>query len=179
MLWSRVLFYESGTYPEVRKTPLPVLCMHCKEPSCVDVCPTGASFCRPDGIVSIERKKCTGCLNCVIACPYGARYLYSADEEHFPGQGLTPYEKVGYQKHTAGAVGKCDFCLSRIGKGLKPACVQSCMTGARSFGDLDDPDSEVSQLIRHRSGFQVHPAVYPGTEGTISEVETSVYYLAR
>ena len=179
MLWSRVLFYESGKYPVVSRTPLPVLCMHCKEPLCVDVCPTGASIKRPDGIVTIDSNKCIGCLNCLIACPYGARQLYTGDGEHFPGQGLTPYEKVGYQKHATGVVEKCDFCLSRIEKGLKPACVENCMTSARYFGDLDDPDSEVSQLIRDKGAFPVYPAVFPGTEGIKLQIEPSVYYLAR
>jgi len=175
--WSRVLFYESGNYPSVRKIPLPVLCMHCEDPACVAVCPTGASIKRPDGIVTIDSNKCTGCLNCVNACPYGALQLYSGHGEYFPGQGLTPYEEVGYQKHTAGVVSKCDFCLSRIEKGLKPACVESCMANARYFGDLDDPDSEVSQLIRNKDAFHVYPAVCLGAAAD-PDIESSVYYLA-
>jgi molybdopterin-containing oxidoreductase family iron-sulfur binding subunit len=179
MTWSRVLFYESGTYPTVSRMPLPVLCMHCETPFCVDVCPTGASIKRPDGIVTVDGNLCTGCLNCLLACPYGARCLYPEEGENFPGQGLTPYEKAGYQRHVVGAVGKCDFCLSRIGKGLKPACVENCMTKARYFGDFDDPDSKVSQLISNRESFQVFPAIYPGKEGTKLDIESSVYYLAR
>ena len=180
MLWSRVLFYESGNYPAVRKTPLPVLCMHCGAPACVDVCPTGASAKRQDGIVTVDSNKCIGCGHCLIVCPYGARQLYLKDEEYFPGQGLTPYEKVGYQKHIVGVAGKCDFCLPRIKKGLKPACVQNCMAKARYFGDLDDPGSEVSQLIRDKGAYQVYPDVYPGgaVPGTKPEIDPSVYYLA-
>jgi molybdopterin-containing oxidoreductase family iron-sulfur binding subunit len=98
--------------------------------------------------------------------------------EYFPGQGLTPYEKVGYLRHTSGAVEKCDFCLSRIEKGLEPACVTNCMAKARYFGDLDDPDSEVSQLIRDREAFQVYPGVVLGTRSTNTKTVTSVYYLA-
>jgi molybdopterin-containing oxidoreductase family iron-sulfur binding subunit len=134
---------------------------------------------RPDGIVTIDSNKCTGCLNCLIVCPYGARHLYSGDVEHFPGQGLTPYEKVGYQRHTTGTVGKCDFCLPRIEKGLKPACIENCMAKARYFGDLDDPDSEVSQLIRDIGAFQAYPAVFPGKTVKRPEIAPSVYYLAR
>jgi molybdopterin-containing oxidoreductase family iron-sulfur binding subunit len=180
MLWSRVLFYESGNYPSVRKIPLPVLCMHCGTPACVDVCPTGASVKRPDGIVTVDSAKCIGCGHCLIVCPYGARHLYLKDEEYFPGQGLTPYEKVGYQKHTIGVAGKCDFCLPRIKNGLEPACVQNCMANARYFGDLDDPDSEVSQLIRDRRAYQVYPDIYPGdaVTGDKPEIDPSVYYLA-
>ncbi len=179
MLWSRVLLYESGKYPDVKKVPLPVLCMHCGAPACVDVCPTKASIKRADGIVTVDASKCIGCGNCVMVCPYGARHSYLKVEEYFPGQGLTPYEEVGYQKHTVGTVGKCDFCLHRIKKGLKPACVENCMAQARYFGDLDDPDSEVSRLIRDGKAFQVYPDVYPGDEitGDKPELNPSVYYL--
>jgi molybdopterin-containing oxidoreductase family iron-sulfur binding subunit len=152
--------------------------MHCGDPGCVDVCPTGASKRRPDGIVTVDPNKCTGCLNCLIACPYGARHFNVEDVEYFPGQGFTPYEKVGYQRHRPGVVEKCDFCLPRIGRGLEPACVNNCMAKARYFGDLDDSGSEVSQLILHRAAFHVYPAVHPGTAGKKPEMIFSVYYLA-
>jgi len=177
-LWSRVLFYESGHYPNVKKMRIPLLCMHCKDPACVDVCPTGASVKRPDGIVTVDRDKCTGCLNCLIACPYGARHLYHDNVEYFPGQGLTPYEEIGYRKNAADIVGKCDFCISRIEEGLEPACVSNCMAKARYFGDIDDPDSEVSRLIRNERAFRVQPAVDPGTTEISLEKDPSVYYLA-
>lgn len=179
MLWSRVFLYEFGNYPTVEKRPLPVLCMHCGVPECVNVCPTGASVKRPDGIVTVDRDRCTGCLNCLMACPYGARNLFLENIEYFPGQGLTPYEKLGYQRHRLGVVGKCDFCLPRIGKGLEPACVKNCMAKARYFGDLDDPDSEVSRLILTRVAFQASPAVPPGLAGKKPKMDPSVYYLAR
>lgn len=178
-LWSRVLFYETGHYPTVRKIPLPVLCMHCETPACVDVCPSGASTKRPDGIVTVDSNKCVGCLSCIVACQYEARHAYPEDVEHFPGQGLTPYEEVGYRRHTKGAIGKCDFCLPRIEKGLEPACVKNCMARARYFGDLDDPESEVARLIRNEGAFNIHPAVCPGTETTTSKIGVSVYYLSR
>jgi len=169
VFWSRVLFYESGHYPNVKKVRLPLLCMHCKEPECVSVCPTGANTRRPDGIVTLDSTKCLGCQSCVIACPYGARSFYSKEQEYFPGQELTPYEIVGYQRHRTGVVEKCDFCLSRIQQGLEPACIVSCMAKARYFGDLDDPNSQVSQLIKSYNGFQMHPEL--GTD-------PSVYYLS-
>ena len=180
ILWSRVLFYESGKYPNVSKMPLPILCMHCGDPACVDVCPTAASKKRADGIVTVDETKCVGCGNCLVACPYGARHLYRKDGEYFAGQGLTPYEKAGYQKHTIGVVGKCDFCLSRIEKGLQPACVKNCMTKAICFGDLDDPESEVSQLKNSGGAYQVYPDIYPGSDivSARPEMEPSVYYLA-
>jgi Fe-S-cluster-containing dehydrogenase component len=177
MLWSRVLFYESGCYPAVRKIPLPVLCMHCEAPACVDVCPSAASTKRPDGIVTVDSAKCTGCSMCITACPYGARQPYPEDVEHFPGQGLTPYEEVGYERQGRRVVGKCDFCLPRIERGLEPACVENCMAKARYFGDLDDPESEVSKLICNREAFNVYPAVYPGTVKRRTDMAASVYYL--
>ncbi len=169
ILWSRVSFYESGRYPNVKKMHVPLLCMHCGDPPCVSVCPTGASIKRPDGIVSIDSTKCIACQYCVIACPYRARSFYPKKGEYFPGQGLTPYERFGYQKHPTGVVEKCDFCLSRVQQGLEPACVISCMAKARYFGDLDDPGSEVSQLIRNHGGFQIYPEM---------STDPSVYYLA-
>ncbi len=189
IFWSRVLYTELGKYPAVRRMPLPLLCMHCGAPACVNVCPTGASSRRPDGVVTVDTVKCIGCLNCVIACPYGARRLYLKEREYFPGQGLTPYERVAYKKHSSGVVGKCDFCLSRIERGLQPACVDSCMTKARYFGDLDDPDSEISKLIRNRGGYQLFPMrgrfePFPGSVaalglalGTKPDADPSVYYL--
>jgi len=168
ILWSRVLFYESGHYPNVKKMHIPLLCMHCAEPPCEKVCPTGATVKRSDGIVTVDSTKCMGCMSCVVACPYRARSSYSKEKEYFLGQGLTPYEEVGYQLHHTGVVEKCDFCLSRIEKGLEPACVTACIAKARYFGDLDDHYSEVSQLIRNWGGFQMYPEL--GTD-------PSVYYL--
>ena len=180
ILWSRVLFCEFGNYPAVKMIPLPVLCMHCGVPACVDVCPTGASIKRPDGIVTVSSTKCTGCGNCLIACPYGARQLCLKGEEYFIGQGLTPYEKIGYRRNTIAVAGKCNFCLPRIKKGLEPACVHNCMAKARYFGDLDDPDSKVSELIRERKGFQINPNAHAESlvPKTKPELDPSVYYLA-
>jgi Fe-S-cluster-containing dehydrogenase component len=168
ILWSWVLFRESGRYPDVHKIHLPLLCMHCEVAPCVEVCPTGATVRRPDGIVTIDHTKCIGCRNCIIACPYGARSFYGKESEYFPGQGLTPYEKAGLRKHPAGVVEKCDFCLPRIERGLEPACVAGCMAKARYFGDLDNPNSEVSRLIRQYSGFQIRPKM---------DTNPSVYYI--
>ena len=179
VLWSRVLLYEVGKYPNVKKVPLPVLCMQCEDAPCVTVCPSGASVKRSNGIVTIDPKKCTGCLNCLVACPYGARQVYDRIGDHFPGQGFIPYEEMGYKRHALGLVGKCDFCLSRIEKGLKPACVENCMTKARYFGDLDDPSSDVSQLVRSDGVFQIHPGFPPKAECGEPDARTSVYYLPR
>lgn len=168
ILLARLFKKEFGTYPNVRRISLPLLCMNCKDPACKAVCPTGASEQRADGIVTVDKEKCVGCRYCMMACPYGARYYHAKEREYFPGQGLTPYEKVGYQRHPTGVVEKCDFCLERLGRGLQPACVANCMAKARYFGDLDDPNSEVSKLIRDKAGYQLHPEL--GTD-------PSVFYL--
>lgn len=181
--WNRVLIGESGKYPNVRKLMYPVLCNHCKEAPCVDVCPTGATSKREDGIVLVNFDECIGCRSCLIACPYQQRSFLDNDQtEYFPGQGLTPYDVLGkklknYQK---GTVFKCDFCREKIDKALErsmkpgidreatPACVLACPAKARYFGDLDDPESGVSCLIRDKKGFQLHPEF---------STEPSVYYL--
>lgn len=169
VLWARVLKKEFGKYPNVRRLSLPLLCMHCQDPACKTVCPTGATTQNGGGIVTVDETKCVGCRYCMMACPYQARYFHAKEREYFPGQGLTPFEQVGYQRHAPGMVSKCDFCQHRLEEGLEPACVANCMCKARYFGDLDDPNSEVSRLIRDRAGYQLHPEL--GTD-------PSVYYLS-
>lgn len=115
----------TGVFPNVHMVHVPLLCMHCANPPCVDACPTGASQQRPDGIVWVDEKKCVGCKACVMACPYGAR---------IPNQ-----EK--------GTVQKCNFCKERVDESLRPYCVETCHQKARIFGDLDDENSEVYKLV--------------------------------
>ena len=167
--WSKVLTGEVGKYPNARITYKPVLCMHCQNAPCVDVCPTGASFKRADGIVVVDYDKCMGCGYCRVVCPYDARTFVEKIEPYYPEFGLTPYEEVMYKKHQAGVAEKCNFCLERVAQGQEPACVETCPAYARHFGDLDDPNSEVSKLIAERHGYQLLPEL--GTE-------PSVYYLS-
>jgi Fe-S-cluster-containing dehydrogenase component len=162
VFWARVLKGESGTFPNTTRQALPVLCMHCDEPSCRDVCPTGATVKRDDGIVVVEKEKCMGCKACILACPYGARYTVEKWESYFPeGLPLTPYEeftkKAWEEKSGVGIATKCDFCLDRITKGGLPTCVDACAADARIFGDLDDPNSEVSTLIKRHRGTVLNP----------------------
>jgi molybdopterin-containing oxidoreductase family iron-sulfur binding subunit len=158
---------EFGEYPAVTRVFMPVICMHCKEAPCVKVCPTGASHRREDGIVTIDDNKCIGCKYCIEACPYGARF-FNGDAAGYFGQELTEMEKIGYARHKQGVVEKCTFCGHLLEKGKEPACVQTCIGKARYFGDLDNPDSEVSRLIRARHASQLLKEL--GTE-------PSVYYL--
>lgn len=167
-LWARVVKQETGTYPKVRRVAVPLLCMHCRNAPCVDVCPSGATARRADGIVAVDREKCVGCRYCMMVCPYGARYYQDDERSYFAGAGPTPYEQVKYREHAPGVVEKCDFCLHRLDQGLEPACVANCMAKARIFGDLDDPASEVSRLVREERGAPLHPEL--GTD-------PSVFYL--
>lgn len=167
-LYARVMRQETGAFPNVRRLSLPLLCMHCSAAPCVEVCPTGASQQRDDGIVFVDPDVCVGCRSCVMACPYGARYYQDAEHVYFREASATPYETARYQSHPSGVVEKCDFCRHRLERGLEPACVANCMCKARIFGDLDDPESEVSRLIREQGGFQLNAEL--GTD-------PSVYYL--
>jgi len=125
----------TGHFPALGLYFEPGNCMHCDNPPCERVCPTGATYRREDGIVLINQDICIGCRYCIQACPYDARYF---DEEK-------------------GVVDKCTFCVHRLDAGQPPACVETCIGRARHFGDLNDPDSEVSRLLAtHR-----YEVVYP------------------
>jgi len=173
VFWSRVFRFEVGKYPYAKLVSLPMACMHCREAPCVDACPTGATYKRNDGIVTIDHEKCVGCKYCVIVCPYGSRFFISSINQYYANTPLTPYERLartlnGYKHHEEGVVEKCAFCVERIDKGLEPACVNSCVAYARVFGDLDNPESEVSRLITAKHAVQISPEL--GTD-------PSVYYI--
>jgi tetrathionate reductase subunit B len=109
---------------------LPRLCNHCDEPPCIPVCPVGATFKREDGIVLVDGDRCVGCAYCVQACPYDARFI----------------------NHDTGKADKCTFCSHRLEAGLLPACVETCVGGARIFGDTNDPHSDISQRLKAAQG---------------------------
>jgi len=162
VFWARLLKGETGEFPNTVRQALPVLCMQCEEPSCLEVCPTGATVQLDNGIVIVEQEKCVGCAYCKMACPYGARYLVEEWESYFPeGLPLSEYEEFSKQqwleKSGVGVSTKCDFCQDRLEQGEDPACVKACPANARIFGDLDDPHSEVSTLIKRQRGFQLQP----------------------
>jgi molybdopterin-containing oxidoreductase family iron-sulfur binding subunit len=167
--WAKLYQWESGIYPAARLNYLPTMCNHCAEPPCVTSCPTGASFQTAEGVVLVDPAQCIGCRQCMVACPYNARqFNFGQNPGYYPDMGPTAYEVTLEAKHREGTVDKCDLCLDRVQQGLLPACVQACPAGARSFGDLDDPNSQVSQLIAARGGYQLYPEL--GTD-------PSVYYL--
>ncbi len=122
---------------------LPMMCQHCENPPCADVCPTGASFKREDGIVLVDRHICIGCRYCMMACPYKARsFAHEAVDN-----------KVDFQPRGKGTVESCTMCVHRVDEDRIPACVEACTDaehGAMIFGDLKDPNSEISkELVKH------------------------------
>jgi molybdopterin-containing oxidoreductase family iron-sulfur binding subunit len=128
-----------------RSASVPVMCQHCAKPACVDVCPTGASFKRADGIVLVDRHICIGCRYCMMACPYKARSFV-----HAPVTDQNPQVPRG-----KGCVEGCTLCVQRIDRGLLPACVEACPNQAMLFGDLNDPDSALAQRLRAIATTQV------------------------
>ena len=142
VFFNRVQTYEIGDFPNTETLHFPKSCLHCEEPPCVPVCPTGASYKRPqDGVVLVDYDKCIGCKYCAWACPYGARE---------------------FDQHNR-VMKKCTLCIDRVtDQNLpeaerKPACVLACPTSARIFGDIHDPDSEASVAIREQGGYQLQP----------------------
>ena len=126
-----------------RTAALPVMCQHCGEPPCVEVCPTGASLRRADGIVLVDRHRCIGCRYCVMACPFAARFF--VDAEVHDQRAHTPRGK--------GTAEGCTLCVHRLDVGRLPACVEACAGagGAMLFGDLQDSGSEISQVLQARA----------------------------
>ncbi len=142
VFFNRVQTYEVGCFPDTETVHFPKSCLHCEDPPCVPVCPTGASYKREDnGVVLVDYDKCIGCKYCSWACPYGAREF---DENN----------KV---------MKKCTLCIDRITdmslpeEERKPACVMACPTSARIYGDVHDPESAASKAIREEGGYQLQP----------------------
>jgi Fe-S-cluster-containing dehydrogenase component len=123
-----------GIFPDIEQYHLPTICQQCYNPSCVDVCPTGASFVAADGTVMINKELCIGCKYCMMACPYGAR-SYNAEQK---------------------VVEKCTLCAHLTAIGEQPACVKVCCAKCRHFGDIDDPNSEVSKLLKEAGEANIH-----------------------
>ena len=158
---------SKGTYGgEMQLSWLPVNCMHCENAVCEEVCPTGATVKRDDGIVTVDEETCIGCKSCMEACPYDVRRLIENEPEYYLE---LPIGDPAAKSHKGGTVEKCDFCAGRIDRGEKPACMELCPGRARYWGDLDDPESEVSQFLSGRKA-----TVLLEEEGT----SPSVYYVS-
>ena len=140
-----VLEQEKGVFPNAIRLFVPVLCNHCENPACVEVCPTGATYRREDGLVLIDNQKCIGCCACIEHCPYNARSLVKDNRILFPDN-ETMFEKPVAQPVLNNTVIKCDFCYHRIGEHLQPLCCEVCPTQARIFGDLKNDQSKIHSL---------------------------------
>lgn len=190
--WSHKITETSGVFPNVRFHYLPTLCNHCTNAPCVRGCPTMAMHKIENGITMHDPKKCIGCRYCMINCPYGVIYFNWKDNHQFwkddrslikgatssPAQMVraaggkgTPYYNPKNSSKTPdirpkGVVEKCTFCEHRVREGLLPNCVEACPADARIFGDLEDPDSNVNQLLgkfrpyRLKESLGTDPAVF-------------------
>ncbi|RJQ52239.1 MAG: 4Fe-4S dicluster domain-containing protein [Nitrospiraceae bacterium] len=144
----------------IKHKPFLLLCNHCAKPPCVRVCPTKATFKRPDGIVAMDYHRCIGCRFCMAACPFGARSFNWRDPRPFIKE-----ENKEFPTRMKGVVEKCTFCSERLARGQKPACVEAS-NGALTFGDLEDPNSEVRHVLsthyalRRKPDLGTGPSVY-------------------
>ena len=156
-----------GAYPQNEMRYLTLQCQHCENPACVKVCPVGATYQDPEtGVVRQDYEKCIGCRMCMSACPYtGVRSFNWEEPKSSIGHDLGDRDVPAHQKHV---VEKCTFCYHRLARGEEPACVDACPAVARFFGDVNDPSSEISQILGSRASVQL-----------LTEMGTkpSVYYL--
>ncbi len=157
--WIRKVKVKEPGSSEEKSVPL--LCNHCDDPPCAQVCPIQATYKRHDGIVIVDHHRCMGCRYCMIACPYNARFFNYKENEEWPNK--------NFPKRSHGVAESCNFCAHLLDAGGMPACVAACRkvkAGALALGDLNDPDSEVSRLIadnpvkRIREDLGTEPKVY-------------------
>lgn len=157
MLWNRVITEGCdvidgalGEYPNLTRTYVPLACQHCENPACQRVCPTGATYKDDMGRVQIDYDKCIGCRMCMAACPYNARVFNWEEPVRDPDFN---YGDKDVPVRTKGVMEKCTMCKERTDRGDEPMCVVCCPTKARTFGDLDDSNSEVSRMIREKHAY--------------------------
>jgi molybdopterin-containing oxidoreductase family iron-sulfur binding subunit len=188
IVYRPVLEEEFGTYPNVTRRFLPRPCMQCDNPPCVPVCPVSATYKNAEGVVAVDYDQCIGCRYCVTACPYGARTFdfgmtYAGETPTADGvivgqAGADIYERAANYEYgeqwsrghneasPVGNVRKCHFCLHRVKEGMLPECVTTCIGRATYFGDANDPDALVADLIsslnimRLKEDLGTEPRVY-------------------
>lgn len=147
--------YYEGLVPALGKWYLPVQCHQCENPPCVQACPVGATWQEPDGIIVIDYSWCIGCRYCAVSCPYWARH-FNWGKPVIPTEEMNPHTHyLGNRPRPKGAMEKCTFCIQRTRQNQLPACLEACPTGARTFGNLTDPNSEIRYLLTNRSVFRL------------------------
>ncbi len=153
---------ESHFMPgNMSEKPFMVLCNHCAQAPCVRVCPTQATFKRPDGITMMDFHRCIGCRYCMAGCPYGARSFNWKDPRNFIKTELN----MTFPTRERGVVEKCNFCDERLAVGKLPACVEACKIGGLVFGDLEDPNSEVRKVLASQFTIRRKPEL--GTDPSV------------
>ncbi len=161
--WNRILTVggnqmdmAAGRFPNVSLSYLPMSCQHCDNPACVKVCPVGATYKDPEtGVTRQDYDKCIGCRMCMAACPYtGVRSFNWEEPKYNLDFAVGDADVEPHKKHV---VEKCTMCWHRLAKGLQPQCMEVCIGRARTFGDLNDPNSKISQLVASREYFQLLP----------------------
>ncbi|NLP44344.1 MAG: 4Fe-4S dicluster domain-containing protein [Peptococcaceae bacterium] len=170
--WNRIMTVggeamdtPEGKFPNLRMEFLPINCQHCENPACVKACPVGATYKREeDGIVIQDYDKCIGCRYCMVACPYSGVRQFNWKKPEYAIE--VDMGDANVEPHQYNVVEKCTFCSHRLAQDLKPACIDTCPNRARIFGDLDDPDSDISKALKGRSYFHLleekgtKPAIY-------------------
>ncbi len=171
--WNRVLTHGGptmdtphGAFPNLELNYLTLNCQHCEDPACVKACPAEATYKREDGLVMQDYESCLGCRMCIMACPYNNVRTYNEERPEYYLD--FPVGDSAVDEQQKGTVSKCTFCHSRVDSGLLPNCVEVCPVKARYFGNIEDNESEVSQLLETREHTQL--LVDKGTK-------PSVYYL--
>ncbi len=144
------LYYEPSTVPEKNKYYMPVQCHQCRQAPCTKVCPVQATWQEPDGVVVVDYNWCIGCRYCMAACPYDAR-RFNYEKPTIKREAINPSQNyLSNRIRPKGVVEKCTFCLHRTREGRFPACLEVCPTGARVFGNLLDPDSEINYILNNK-----------------------------
>lgn len=158
--WNRVLTVggdamdtPEGVYPNNKLQFMPINCQHCENPPCAKACPVGATYKRKeDGIVIQDYDKCMGCRMCMVACPYNARSFNWSKPEYYVDHAVGDIDAPVHQYNV---VEKCTFCVNRLAREEGPACMELCPGRARYWGDLDDPDSDVSRALKGRNSIKL------------------------
>ena len=148
-------FYEPKAVPEKESTYMPIACMQCEKPPCVKVCPVRTTYREPDGVVVIDYNWCIGCRMCANACPYWARKFNWRNPQLPPDKINPKTHYLSNRPREKGVMEKCTFCLQRTRKGENPACHAACPTGARVFGNLLDPKSEIRYVLQNKRVFRL------------------------